>query len=124
MAHSSSHSDDGLQRLLPLSRSLLYLLLALQEGSTHGYAVKKRAAELSGGVVKLGPGTLYTTIQKAANAGLVQECEARPPEEEDQSQRRYYEITDLGRQALSAEVDRMGRFVDEARAALSGAHAK
>jgi DNA-binding PadR family transcriptional regulator len=113
-----------LDKVLPLSRSLVHLLLALQEGERHGYAVKKRVEELSGGVVKMGPGTLYTTIQRAEEQGLIRESDHRPPEEEDQRQRRYYELTDLGRRALAAEVERLGAFVDSARAALSGAHAK
>lgn len=110
--------------LLPLSRSLVHLLLALQEGERHGYAVKKRVEELSGGVVKMGPGTLYTTIQRAEEQGLIRESSERPPEHEDQSQRRYYELTDLGRRALAAEVDRIGHFVDQARAALTGVSGK
>lgn len=113
-----------LDDVLPLSRSLVHLLLALQEGERHGYAVKKRVEELSGGVVKMGPGTLYTTIQRAEEQALIRESDERPPSEHDQRQRRYYELTDLGRQALAAEVDRLGTFVDSARAALSGAEAK
>ena len=112
-----------IRALLPLSRSLLHLLLALQEGERHGYAVKKRVEELSGGVVKMGPGTLYTTIQRAEEQGLIRESAERPPEEEDQSQRRYYELTDLGRRALAADVERIGAFVEQARAALSGSTA-
>lgn len=110
--------------LLPLSRSLVHLLLALQEGERHGYAVKKRVEQLSGGVVKMGPGTLYTTIQRAEEQGLIRESQDRPPEEEDHAQRRYYELTDLGRRALAHEVERLGEFVDQARAALFGAQAK
>lgn len=107
--------------VLPLSRSLLYLLLALQEGERHGYAVKKRVEELSGGVVKMGPGTLYTAIRRGEEQGLLRESRGRAPDGEDRSQRRYYELTELGRQALAAEVERLGSFVDHARAALSGA---
>ncbi len=110
--------------VLPLSRSLLHLLLALQEGERHGYAVKKRVEKLSGGVVKMGPGTLYTTIQRAEEQTLIRESADRPPEPEDQSQRRYYELTEFGREALVAEVERLARFVDHARTALSGAAAK
>ena len=113
-----------LRSVLPLSRSLVHLLLALQEGKRHGYAVKQRVEELSGGVVKMGPGTLYTTIQRAEDQALIRESTDRPPAGEDQSQRRYYELTDLGREALAAEVDRLGRFVSYARTALSGASAK
>ncbi len=115
---------SDIRALLPLSRSLLHLLLALQEGERHGYAVKKRVEELSGGVVKMGPGTLYTTIQRAEEQALIRESVDRPPEAEDQSQRRYYELTDMGRQALAAEVERLGQFVDQARTALLGAAAK
>lgn len=111
------------RNVLPLSRSLLHLLLALQEGQRHGYAVKKRVEELSNGVVKMGPGTLYTTIQRAEEQGLIRESAERP-EDDDQSQRRYYELTDFGRDALASEVDRLGHFVDVARTALSGAPAK
>lgn len=107
--------------VLPLSRSQLYLLLAIQEGERHGYAVKKRVEELSGGVVKMGPGTLYAAIQRAEKQGLIRESDQRPPEEEDQRQRRYYALTALGREALAAEVDRLGDFVASARSALAEA---
>jgi DNA-binding PadR family transcriptional regulator len=109
--------------VLPLSRSLLHLLLALQEGARHGYAVKKRVEALSDGVVKMGPGTLYTTIQRGEEQGLICESYDRPPDEEDQSQRRYYELTELGRQALVAEVERLDVLVTTARAALGSAPA-
>lgn len=109
--------------LLPLSRSLLHLLLALQEGERHGYAVKKRVEELSNGIVKMGPGTLYTTIQRAEMQSLIRESDKRP-ETDDQSQRRYYELTELGREALVAEVERLGDFLDSARTALAGGTTK
>lgn len=111
---------SDVRSLLPLSRSLVHLLLALQEGERHGYAVKKRVEELSGGIVKMGPGTLYTTIQRAEEQGLIRESDDRP-ETDDQAQRRYYELTELGREALSAEVERMGHFVENARTALATA---
>ena len=110
-----------LTSLLPLSRSLLHLLLALHEGERHGYAVKKRVEEMSGGIVRMGPGTLYTTIQRAEDLGLIEESDERAPAAEDQSQRRYYELTSFGAQVLAAEVERLGAFIDHARTALSGA---
>ena len=110
--------------LLPLSRSLVHLLLALHEGERHGYAVKKRVEEMSGGVVRMGPGTLYTTIQRAEDLGLIEESEDRAPPAEDQSQRRYYELTPFGARVLAAEVERLGTFIDHARTALLGASSK
>lgn len=112
-------SDTELDGVLPLSRSLLHLLMALQEGERHGYAVMKWVEDHTDGVVRMGPGTLYTTIQRAETLGLIVESDDRAPSDEDQRQRRYYDITPLGRAALGAEVDRLGAFVDRARAALS-----
>ncbi len=104
---------------LPLSRSMLHLLLALHEGERHGYAVKKRVEELSAGVVRMGPGTLYATIQRGEERGLIEEIDQRPPAEEDQSQRRYYQLTPLGSRVLAAEVERVGSLMDYARSALA-----
>ena len=111
-------TDADLQAALPLSRSLLHLLMAIREGERHGYAVMKWVEDHSGGVVRMGPGTLYTTIQRAETLGLVTESERRS-DETAHAQRRYYDLTPLGLRALTAEVDRLGAFVDRARAALS-----
>jgi DNA-binding PadR family transcriptional regulator len=111
-------TDARLQAALPLSRSLLHLLMAIREGERHGYAVMKWVEDHSGGVVRMGPGTLYTTIQRAESLGLV--VEADPPgDAPSHAQRRYYDLTPLGLRALTSEVDRLGAFVDRARAALS-----
>lgn len=105
---------------LPLSRSMLHLLLALREGDRHGYAVKKRVEELSNGVVRMGPGTLYATIHRGEEQGFIAETDQRAPLGEDQSQRRYYSLTALGAQVLVAEVDRIGALMDHARSVISG----
>lgn len=107
------------ENLLPLSRSAFHLLLALHEGPSHGYAIKQEVEALSQGVVRMGPGTLYTTIQRGRELGLIEESDLRPPPDEDHSQRRYYALTPLGRAALEAEVRRLGRVVDFARAAMA-----
>ncbi len=105
---------------LPLSRSMLHLLLALREGDRHGYAVKKRVEELSKGVVRMGPGTLYATIQRGEEQKFIAETDQRAPLGEDQSQRRYYSLTALGTQVLVAEVERIGSLMDHARSVISG----
>lgn len=110
---------SDVRSLLPLSRGQLHLLLALQEGARHGYAVKKRVEELSDGVVRMGPGTLYTAIQRAEEHGLIRESDDRGPDAEDRAQRRYYELTELGRAVLAEEVARLGTLVDRARSALA-----
>lgn len=110
---------DDAEKLLPLSRSAFHLLLALHEGPSHGYAIKQEVEALSQGIVRMGPGTLYTTIQRVQELGLIQESNLRPPPDEDHSQRRYYALTPLGRAALEAEVRRLGRVVDFARSAIA-----
>ncbi len=114
--------DDNqtVESFLPLPRSSFHVLLTLHEGVLHGYAIKQEVEERSGGVVRLGPGTLYTTLQKCERQGLIEESDDRPPPVRDQSQRRYYALTPLGRRVLEAEVGRLGSVVDRARSALAG----
>lgn len=120
MSQSDRLSDDGTSRSTPQPQSMVYLLFALLEGHKHGYAVKQRAEELSDGVVRLGPGTLCATIQKAEDGGLI--SEVPPPDDAvEHAQRRYYPLTPSGRSTLRADVERLGALVDGARAAFGGA---
>lgn len=112
-------SPTRVQEFLPLPRSSFHVLLTLHEGVHHGYAIKQQVEELSGGLVRLGPGTLYTTLQKCEHQGLIHESDRRAPPGRDQKQRRYYALTPLGRRVLEAEVARLGSVVDRARAALA-----
>jgi len=110
---------NEVEELLPLTRSLLHVLLALHEGERHGYAIKKHVEARSKGIVRMGPGTLYTTIQKAEDAGLIEESDERPSPSEDHAQRRYYDLTVLGRRVLRTEVERIGTLMDAARVSLA-----
>lgn len=112
--------DRDTRRFLPLPRSTFHVLLTLHRGVHHGYAIKQQVEELSDGIVRLGPGTLYTTLQKAERQGLIEESDQRPHPSRDHSQRRYYALTPLGRRVLEAEVRRLGSVVDFARASLAG----
>ena len=115
----SQPNDPAVKELLPLPRSTLHLMLALHPGPLHGYAIKQGVEERSGGIVRMGPGTLYTTIQRSQQLRLIEETDWRPPPSEDHSQRRYYSLTLLGQAVLEAEVNRLGQVVDFARAALA-----
>lgn len=106
----------GQPKVKPLRETMLHVLLALAEGERHGYAIKRDVESRTGGVVKMGPGTLYETLQRAEKQGLIEETEDRPPAAEDHSQRRYYRLTVLGRSALETEVRRLVAIVDDARA--------
>ncbi len=109
---------DDIARLLPLPRATFHVLVALQEGALHGYAIKQRVEELSEGVVRMAPATLYETLHRMRERGLVEEAEPQRPEHEEHSQRSYYRLTAHGRAVLAAEVRRLGAMVDHARRLL------
>lgn len=91
-----------------------HILLALADGEAHGYALMSAIEELSGGTVRMGPGTLYGTIKRLLANGLIEESDERPDEALDDRRRRYYRITAAGRTAVSAESVRLARLVHAA----------
>ena len=111
-------APDRVRAHLPLPVATFHVLLALQEGDLHGYGVKKRVEALTDGAVRMAPGTLYETLHRMRERGLVEEPDERPPGEEAHAQRSYYRLTGLGRRVLRAEVERVGGMIDHARALL------
>jgi DNA-binding PadR family transcriptional regulator len=107
---------DEISKFLPLSPATLHILLALAAEDLHGYAIMQEVARQSEGKYKVGPGTLYDNLQKLIHRRFVEEL-GRRPEEED-SRRRYYRLSSLGRGVLAAETDRLGEVVREARLRL------
>jgi DNA-binding PadR family transcriptional regulator len=99
----------------PLSPAVLHILLALSDGAAHGYAIKQEAESRSEGTVRLGPGTLYSAIQRLLDAQLVRETSGEDPANGQQAQRRYYELTPRGRRLLKEEVAHLVRLVAYAR---------
>jgi DNA-binding PadR family transcriptional regulator len=96
----------------PLSSIVLHILLALAEGKRHGYAIAEEAAAQSDGAVRLGPATLYGTLQRLLDKGWISTAEA--PQGVDE-RRRYYRLTSAGRLALDAEIRRMDNLVRKVR---------
>jgi DNA-binding PadR family transcriptional regulator len=90
---------NEIQKFLPLSESTYYILLSLVE-PRHGYAIMQHVEEISKGKVTVGPGTLYGAFNNLEKAGLI-----RSVGEEDR--RKYYALTDLGRQVLSEQIKRL-----------------
>ncbi len=97
---------------LPLNPKVLMVLMALLQGPTHGYEIKKRAESQSGGSVRLDAGSLYRTLAQLEDRGLVQETDDRPDPEDDDPRRRYYELTALGARVLKAEARRLREMLD------------
>jgi DNA-binding PadR family transcriptional regulator len=90
----------------PLTPAVLHILLALSTGERHGYGIMKQAEADSQGKVKMGPGTLYGSIGRMMNAGLIRESDKRIDPTIDDERRIYYELTGAGRAALKAELER------------------
>jgi DNA-binding PadR family transcriptional regulator len=107
---------DNIERFLPLSPAALHVLLALAGGELHGYGIMLEAARQSDGQYKLGPGTLYDNLRKLMAQGIIEESRKQPSGED--SRRRYYRLTGLGRRVLSAEVARLEGVLREARSLL------
>jgi DNA-binding PadR family transcriptional regulator len=103
------------QDLMPLTPAVFYIMLALSSGPKHGYAVMQETSTLSEGGFKMGPATLYSTIQRLVGLYLIVETAGEPGED---SRRRYYELTATGRQLLESEVQRMNSVVRVANARL------
>jgi len=104
-------SSPEVRAHLPLNPKVFMVLLALAEEPTHGYEIKKKAEAQSAGAVRLDAGSLYRTLAKLEERGLVRETETRPEPEDDDSRRRYYELTPLGAKVLSAEAARLRGMV-------------
>jgi len=102
--------------LLPLPSAVYHILIALADGESHGYAILQEVASRTGGEVRLGAGTLYRSIQRMLEQGLILEAQERPAPELDDERRRYYQITRLGRAVARAEAARLERLVKLARA--------
>lgn len=94
----------------PLPTASLHIVLALLDGECHGYALMGRVAQLSDGVVRMGPGTLYGTINRLVEDGLIEETTDHVPRD-DTERRRYYQLTADGRAVAVDEVIRLQGMV-------------
>ena len=102
----------------PLKPAAFLLLVSLAAGDRHGYALRREVAERSAGAIRLGPASLYRTIASLLENRLIDESERRPAPELDDERRRYYRITDKGRQVLRAEIHRLEALAAAARAVI------
>ena len=100
---------------LPLPPATFHILLALADGELHGYAIMKGVAARSEGTVRLGPGTLYGSLKRLLEAGLVEEGGERADPERGDERRRYYRLTPLGLSVVRAEARRLDAMVRAAR---------
>ena len=96
---------------LPLKSNWFHILLCLVEGEQHGYGIMQNVLERSGGKVHLWPATLYGSLKRLIQSGLIAETGDRPAPEFDDARRRYYKLTPLGRRVLDLESQRLKDLV-------------
>src|SRR3954453_3356823 len=111
----SSLPADG-DALLPLPPVTFHILLALADGDRHGYAIIPDVEERTGGELRLGAGTLYRSIHRMLEQGLIAESNRRPARALDDERRRYYRLTPFGTAVARAETRRLAQLLRLARA--------
>ena len=98
-----------------LTPAVFHVLLALADGPSHGYGIMQEVDELTAGSTRLGPGTLYRSIQRMLVDGLIEELAIAAHDESDDDRRRYYRLTPKGLATAKAEAQRLAELVDAAR---------
>ncbi len=104
------------EELLPLPVATFHILVALADRDRHGYSIMQDVAARSEGQVKLGAGTLYSSIRRLLEQGLIEELRESPDPESQDERRRYYRLTAFGRRVAMAEAQRLTSLLQQARA--------
>lgn len=107
---------NDIDALLPLPPATFHILLALADQDRHGYAIIQAVEARTDGELRLSAGTLYRSIQRMLDQGLLVETRERPAPDEDDERRRYYRITAHGTAVAKAEARRLAQLVRMARA--------
>ena len=102
--------------LAPLPAAAFQIMLALSDGDLHGYAIMREVEEQTGGRLRLGPGTLYGSIQALLEGKLIEEVDRLGDTEERRERRRYYRLTAAGRKLMRSEAEKMADVLRVARA--------
>ena len=106
------------RKLDPLPAAAFQILLSLAGEDLHGYAIMRQVEEQSSGRIRLGPGTLYSSIQALLEEGLIEEVDLSRKSESFDERRRYYQLTTFGRRVAGAETERLSKLVSQAIASL------
>jgi len=102
--------------LLPLPPATFHILLALVDQERHGYAIIQDVEARTDGELRLSAGTLYRSVARMVEQGLIAEMTKRPAARLDDERRRYYRITPFGTAVAKAEMARLSQLVRLARA--------
>jgi DNA-binding PadR family transcriptional regulator len=115
--------DTKPDSLLPLPAPVFHILIALADRDRHGYSIMQDVAARTEGKVQLSAGTLYSSIRRMLEQGLIEELTESPDPSSTDERRRYYRLTRFGKRAAAAEVERLHALLQQARATglVSGA---
>jgi DNA-binding PadR family transcriptional regulator len=108
--------DPNPDALLPLPAAVFHILIALADRDRHGYSIMQDVAARTGGKVQLSAGTLYSSIRRMLEQGLIEELKESPDPASTDERRRYYRLTRFGKRVAAAEVDRLNGLLRDARA--------
>jgi len=109
-------ADDPVpEDFLPLHRDTFQILVSLADGDRHGYSILLDIAERTGDPRSITPSTLYSSIRRLLESGLIKELHERPNAGHDDPRRRYYRLTPLGRRVAELEARRLERLLRDAR---------
>jgi DNA-binding PadR family transcriptional regulator len=108
--------DSNPDSLLPLPTAVFHILIALAGRDCHGYSIMQDVAARTEGKVQLSAGTLYSSIRRMLEQGLIEELAESPDPSSSDERRRYYRLTRFGKRAAAAEVARLTAMVQQARA--------
>lgn len=98
-----------------LTPAVFHILLALADGPSHGYGIMQDVERFTAGCTRLGPGTLYRSIQRMLVDGLIEELAVAVQNETDDDRRRYYRLTRKGLEVATSEAERLANLVEAAR---------
>jgi DNA-binding PadR family transcriptional regulator len=101
--------------LLPLQPAVFHILIALADRDRHGYSIMQDVSARTGSKVVLSAGTLYSSIRRMLEQGLIEELASSPEPENTDERRRYYRLSRYGRRVAAAEVERLESLVAQAR---------
>jgi DNA-binding PadR family transcriptional regulator len=104
------------RKLDPLPSAAFQILLSLTDEDLHGYGIMREVEEQSGGRMRLGPGTLYSSIQSLLEEKLIEETDANAGGKPGSERRRYYRLTSLGRRLVRSEAERLAELLRVVRA--------
>jgi len=104
------------QKLNPLPSAAFQILLSLVDEDLHGYGIMRQVAEQTAGRTRLGPGTLYSSIQTLLEEKLIEEVDQREDAKLGDARRRYYRLTSAGRKLARVEAERLADLLRVARA--------